>query len=75
LLIILGTNIGYVLAALAGVILGLSWLKPRSVYPGAELSRYEAVRRASRECMRIYVLVVLVLFIAAVVETVTLVFL
>jgi len=66
---------GYVLATLAGVILGLSWLKPRSVYMGEELSRSEAVRRASRECMRIYVLVVLVLFIAAVMETVTLVFL
>jgi len=64
---------GYVLAALAGVVLGLSWLKPRLMYPGEELSRPEAVRRASRECVRIYVLVVLVLFVAAVVETVTLV--
>jgi len=64
---------GYVLAAFAGVILGLAWLKPRLVYPGEELSRSEAVRRAFTECAHIYVLVVSILFVAAVVETVTLV--
>jgi len=64
---------GYVLAALAGVVLGLSWLRPRLVYPGEELSRSEAVRRAFRECMCIYILVALILFVAAVVEIVTLV--
>ncbi len=63
---------GYVLGALAGVVLGLAWLKPRLVYPEEKLSRSEAVRLAFKECGRIYVLAVLVLFAAAVVETVTL---
>jgi len=64
---------GYVLGALAGVVLGLAWLKPRLVYPDETLSRSETVRLAFKECGRIYVLAVLVLFAAAVVETVTLV--
>jgi len=64
---------GYVLAALGGVVLGLSWLRPRLVYPREELSRSEAVRRAFKECAHIYILVALILFAAAVVEIVTLV--
>jgi hypothetical protein len=65
---------GYVLAALAGVDLGLSWLKPKLAYAGEDLSRSESVKRAFRDCARIYVLVALLLFAAAVIEAVTLVF-
>lgn len=62
---------GYVLAALAGVGLGLSWLNPEWLWKGEELSRSESVKRALEDCARIYVLVAVVLFVAAVVETAT----
>lgn len=66
---------GYVLGALAGLDLGLSWLKPRWVYSGEEeLSRWNAFKRAFEDCLRVYVLVTLVLFVAALVETLTLIF-
>jgi hypothetical protein len=63
---------GYVLATLAGVVLGMSWLKPRWAYQEDEFSRPEALKEALKECARVYVLVMLLLFVAAVVETVTL---
>jgi hypothetical protein len=63
---------GYVFAALAGVILGLAWLKPRLIYPEEELSRSQAVKQAFKESTRICVLAALILFVAAVVETATL---
>jgi len=62
---------GYVLAALAGVNLGLSLLKPEWAYKGEGLSRLEAVKRALKDCAYTYVLVAIFLFVAAVVETVT----
>lgn len=65
---------GYVLAASVGVVFGLSWLKPDWVYGGEGLSRSEAAKRSLRECARVYILIALVLFAAAVVETVTLVY-
>jgi len=65
---------GYVFAALAGLNLGLSWLKPKWAYRGEEMSRSEAVKQAFRDCIRIYVLVALFLLAAAVVETITIVF-
>ncbi len=65
---------GYVVAALAGVNLGLSWIIPKWAYEEEKMSRFEAVKKALRDCLRIYVLVALLLFAAAVVETITLVF-
>jgi hypothetical protein len=65
---------GYVLAAMAGVVLGLSWIRPSWVYRGEGLPRSEAVKRALGECTRIYVLVALILLVAALVETATVVF-
>jgi len=62
---------GYVLASLAGVNLGLSWLKPEWAYKGEELSRSEAVKRAFIGCAHIYVLVAVFLLVAAVVEALT----
>lgn len=64
---------GYVLAALAGVNLGLSWLKPSWAYRCEDLSRLEAFKRALKDCARIYVLIAAVLLVAAVVETLMLV--
>jgi hypothetical protein len=61
----------YVVAAVAGVILGLSWLKPDWAFKGEGLSRREAFRAALKECAHLYALVVLLLSVGAVVETVT----
>jgi uncharacterized membrane protein SpoIIM required for sporulation len=68
-LILEGEN--YVLACVAGVNLGLSWLKPQWVYKEENLSRSEAFKRAWRDCAYVYVLVAVSLFVAAVVETAT----
>jgi hypothetical protein len=65
---------GYVFGGLAGVNLGLSWLKPTWVYK-KELSRFEAVKQAFRDCVHIYFFVALLLLAAAIVEMMTLVFL
>lgn len=62
----------YVLAGIAGVDLGLSWLRPRLVYGGEILSRGEALKKAFREVWQVYFFVVLFLLVAAVVETLTL---
>lgn len=62
---------GYVFGSLAGVNLGLSWLNPELVYKGEELGRLEAIKRAMKDCIYIYILVAILLFAAAVVETVT----
>lgn len=61
----------YVLGSIVGVNLGLSWLKPDWAFKSKELSRLEAFKMAWRECAYMYVLVAILLFSAAVVETVT----
>lgn len=62
------------LTALTGVNLGISWAKPKWAYRGEELSRSEAVKKALKDCARIYVVVTLLLFAAAIVGTITAVF-
>jgi hypothetical protein len=64
----------YVLAALAGAIVGVSWVKPRWIWAGEDLSRGNAFKKALKECLRLYVFVAVLLFAAAVVETVTVLF-
>jgi len=62
---------GYVLASVAGMTLGLSWLKPDWVYRSEGLSRQEALRMSLKESVYLYVLVVVFLLVAAVVESIT----
>ncbi len=64
---------GYVLAAICGTNLGLSWFRPGWVYKNKGFSRLEALETASKDCVRIYFFVTLFLFVAAVVEVVTIV--
>jgi len=64
---------GYVFAAVAGTLVGISWVKPEWVYPGEGVSRNVSLRKAFRECAWFYVLVAAMLFVAAVVETATLI--
>jgi hypothetical protein len=62
----------YVIAALAGFVFGLSWLQPKWAFKGEGLSRKDAFVRAFKECFHLYVLIGFILFVAALVETVTL---
>jgi hypothetical protein len=62
---------GYVVASMAGIILGLSWLKPELAYKGEGLSRLKALKKALKECVYMYVLVTMILLVAAIVESIT----
>jgi hypothetical protein len=66
---------GYVLASVAGTVLGLSWLKPSLIFGGGRLSRVAALMRALKEMAHLYVAVAIILLIAALVEALTLAFL
>ena len=61
----------YVLASVAGTISGLSWLKPSWAYKDEHLSRLDALKTASREALHLLFLGAILLFLAAVVETLT----
>lgn len=62
---------GYVLASVAGTVLGLSWLKTNWIYKDKHLSRLDALKNALREALRLLFLSAIFLFLAAVVETLT----
>jgi len=68
-------GMGYVLASVAGINLGLSWLKPDWAFRGEGFSRKKAFEKALKECIYIYVLVSIFLLAAAIVETATIVYL
>lgn len=59
----------YVLAAIAGMVFGASWVLPNRIYSGDKRTRAQAVKRATRESSEMYVLVSVLLLIAAMVET------
>jgi hypothetical protein len=62
----------YVFAAVAGTTLGVSWLKPSWLYrEECGLSRVDALKKAFSEFKRMYFLVILLLFVGAIVETLT----
>lgn len=63
---------GYAFAAVAGTLVGMSWIRPEWIYKGENISKMESLKKALRESAWLYVLVVMVLFVAAVVETATL---
>ncbi len=63
----------YVLAGVAGVNLGLSWLRPWWLYEG-DIPRKEAFLKAWNECSHIYSWVTMILFLAAVMEVATIIF-
>ena len=61
----------YVIGAVAGTMLGLSWLKPSWVYGDRAVSKGQALRLAVKECASLYVLVAMMLIVAAVIEALT----
>ena len=63
---------GYVFAAVAGTLVGISLIKPKWVCKAESVSRAESLKKALRECAWAYVFVMMFLFIAAIVETVAL---
>ena len=62
---------GYVLASVVGTVLGLSWLKPHWIYKDEGLSRLNALKTSLGEALRPLFLSAILLFLAAVVETLT----
>ena len=65
----------YCLAATAGAIVGISWLRPKWLYREEILTRGNAFRRAMKECLKMYVFVAVFLLIAALIEASILTFL
>lgn len=63
----------YVFAAAVGTVVGFSWLKPDTIYRGEALGRVGAFKKALKECLKVYVFVIVLLLVAAVVETATLI--
>jgi len=61
----------YIIAGVAGINLGLSWLKPNWLSKNGS-SRRDALEQAVRECGYLYVLVTTLLLAAAIAETFTL---
>ena len=65
----------YVFAAAVGTVVGVSWVKPTWLFRDEGLSRVDALKRALKEGLKGYVFVAVLLFLAAVVETATIMFL
>lgn len=63
----------YVFAGVAGAVVGVSWVRPKILYREGNLSRVEAFKKALRECLRLYFFVAVLLFVAAIVETATII--
>jgi hypothetical protein len=61
----------YVVAAVAGTVVGLSWVKPSLAFKYKELSRLGSFMMALKEAGHLYKAVVLLLLAAATVETIT----
>jgi hypothetical protein len=61
----------YVVAAVIGTVIGLSWVRPDWMFKDEKLSRLGALKVTLREGMHLYAVVVLLLLAAAIIETVT----
>lgn len=59
----------YVIAAVTGTVIGLSWVKSSLVFRDEKLSKWEALKTALKEGVHLYKGVALLLLIAAIVET------
>lgn len=63
----------YCIAAVCGTVVGASWVKSRLVFGEEKLTRIESVKKALKESVGLYVWIILLLFVAAIIETATLV--
>ena len=61
----------YVLAAVAGTVVGVSWVKPTWLH-GEVSGRMKALRQCLKECLCMYLIVAVLLLVAATLEAVTL---
>jgi hypothetical protein len=64
---------GYVFAAVAGSVVGISWLRPKWLGSGEGLPRFAALKKALKECLIMYLPVVALIFCAATIESLVLV--
>jgi hypothetical protein len=64
---------GLVVAALAGTVLGVSWLAPSWLFTEEQLSKTDTFKRTCKNCLKICLLAVAIFLIAAIVETTTMV--
>jgi len=62
----------YALAALTGLLVGLSWIKPEWVYRGKSLTRREAFNKSLEEYRMFYVFAIMFMVAGAITETVAL---
>lgn len=60
----------YVFACVAGMVVGVSWLKPSLLYD--DLDRKESLKLSTRECLKLYSVVLILLAFAALLESFTL---
>lgn len=58
----------YVFAAVAGTVVGGSWLKPKWFTNRSDVKRVESLKKGLKECLVIYFFVAVLLFVAATVE-------
>lgn len=58
----------YVIAAVAGTLLGISWVRPHMLYHD-RLTRKESLKMISKECFALYWIVIGLLLLAATIET------
>ena len=64
---------GYIFAAVAGTMVGGSWLKPKWFTDSADGKRVESLKKGLKECLVIYFFVAVLLFVAAAIEAITVV--
>jgi len=60
----------YVLAAVAGTVLGASWVLPNQIYSGHKQTRVQVLKKAARELSETYILISVFLLVAAIIETI-----
>ena len=59
----------YAVAALAGTVLGVSWMKPKWLYKEEGIGRFDSWWRGLSECGAMYIVVASFLFAAAIIGT------
>lgn len=63
----------YVFAAVAGTVVGGSWLKPKWFTNRSDVKRVESLTKSLKECLAMYLLVAIFLLVAATIEAITVV--
>jgi hypothetical protein len=65
--IIVLEGLAYTIAAVSGIIVGMSWIKPSWLY-AESVGRQTALKKSAKEFLILYLFIILFLFIAATAE-------